>query len=106
MDDLNRSGSISYRAVRQSSPGVWSWLGLLLLTAALLLSIQFRGSVVEQMEYREWDSASVSALNDVILGLSIALAVAGAIAAWRVWWTLLDRDHRAGNTRCDRHRDG
>lgn len=87
MDDLNRSGSISYRAVRQSSPGVWSWLGLLLLTAALLLSIQFRGSVVEQMEYREWDSASVSALNDVILGLSIALAVAGAIAAWRVWWT-------------------
>ena len=80
---------ITSRAIQWSRPGRWSWLALLLFIGSLLVAVQFRGSIVEQMQYREHfgDAASLATLNNIILGFSTALVVAAAVISWRVWWT-------------------
>lgn len=89
MENLSRNGNIVYQAGQRSRPGRGSWLALLLLTASLLVAIEFEGRIVEQMTYRELfqDAAPLAALANTILGISIALAVVGFILAWRLWWT-------------------
>ncbi len=80
---------ITSHAIQWSRPGRWSWLALLLFIGSLLVAVQFRGSIVEQMQYREHfgDAASLATLNDIILGFSTALVVAAAVISWRAWWT-------------------
>ena len=89
MHDISRSESIAYRAIRRSRPEPMSWLGLPLCIGSLLLAVEFRGTIVGQMQYRErfGDAASLATIDNIILGFSTALAVTGAIIAWRVLWT-------------------
>ena len=88
MQDLRRNDNIAYRAIGRSRPGPWSWLGLPLFIGSLLLAVEFRGALVGQMQYRElFGDAALATLDNVILGFSLALAVAGSLIAWRVWWT-------------------
>ncbi len=88
MEALSLNG-ITSRAIQWSRPGRWSWLALLLFIGSLMVAVQFRGSIVEQIQYREHfgDAASLATLNNIILGFSTALVVAAAVISWRVWWT-------------------
>ena len=90
MQDLSRNANITYQAIQRARPGLWSWIALLLFVGSLLAAVQFRGSFINQLQYSERvvDTASLTAISNVILSLSITLAVGAAVAAWRVWWTL------------------
>lgn len=89
MKDLGPQGKITYRAIQQSRPGIFSWLALLVFIGSLLLALSIRDSIVEQARLREIcrDAPCLATLDSIILGVSTGLAVGASIIAWRVWWT-------------------